>query len=118
MTENAKTTAHAKSGRQVGGCAFVSTETARRFTHAYRASREWANRSAPDNIAAAEADYFREHAPQAVSRAIETYQQSGSWGGDIQIPKDLYENALNVFEYSGLITRRHPYESVVAPPPQ
>lgn len=117
----------ASVGDAVGPVAFSSlvcrwdwlkTETARRFTHAYRAAREWANRSAPDKVAAAETDYFREHSPQAVSRAIETYQQSGTWGGDIQIPKELYEKALNVFEHSGLITRRHPYENVVAPPPE
>ena len=81
-------------------------------------SREWTNSAAPAEIAGAEADYFADQAPQAVRRAIETYQKLGTWGGEIQIPKELYDNALNVFEHAGLITRRHPYESVVTPPPR
>ncbi len=97
---------------------WLNTEEARRFTNAYRASREWTNSAEPDTIAGAEADYFADHSPEAVSRAIETYQKLGTWGGDIQIPNDLYDNALNVFEHAGLITQRHPYESVVAPPPE
>jgi len=97
---------------------WLNTEKAQRFTNAYRASREWSNSAEPEKIAGVEANYFAEHSPEAVSRAIEAYQKSGTWGGDIQIPKDLYENALNVFEHSGLITRRHPYESVVTPPPK
>jgi hypothetical protein len=52
-----------------------------------------------------------------VAKAIRTYQQIGTWCGDIAIPKNLYENTLNVFEHSKLISRRHPYEKVVVPPP-
>jgi NitT/TauT family transport system substrate-binding protein len=97
---------------------WLNTEEARRFTNAYRASREWTNSAEPAEIADAEADYFADHAPQSVRRAIETYQKLGTWRGDIQIPKELYDNALNVFEHAGLITRRHPHQSVVAPPPR
>ena len=96
---------------------WLETEEARRFTHAYRMARKWACTAEPNKIAAVEADYFPDQAPKAVMRAIETYQQLGTWNGDIQIPKDLYDNALTVFEHGGLITRRHPYESVVVPPP-
>ena len=94
---------------------WLKTDEARRFTHAYRVSREWTNSAEPDKIADTEADYFADHSLQAVSRAIEAYQKSGTWNGDILIPKDLYDNALDVFEHAGLITQRHPYESVVAP---
>jgi NitT/TauT family transport system substrate-binding protein len=97
---------------------WLETEAARRFTAAYRAARAWVNGAAPDQIAAAEASYFSDHAPAAVARAIAAYQQMGTWDGDIQIPKDLYDNALNVFEHAGRISRRHPYEQVVAPPPE
>jgi hypothetical protein len=30
----------------------------------------------------------------------------------------LYDHALDVFEYGGLISRRHPYARVVVPPPK
>jgi NitT/TauT family transport system substrate-binding protein len=88
----------ASVGDAVGPVAFSSlicrwdwlkTEKARRFTGAYRTSREWSNSAAPDKIADVEADYFAEHSPEAVSPAIETYQKSGTWVGDIQIPKDI-----------------------------
>jgi hypothetical protein len=34
----------------------------------------------------------------------------------IEIPRNLYEQALNVFEWAGEIARRHAYEEVCAPP--
>jgi len=117
----------ASVGDAVGPVAFSSlicrwdwleTDQARRFTNAYRASREWVNTADPHEIVRAEADFFSAHAPEAVGRAIAAYQNIGTWQGSIQIPKDLYENALNVFEHAKLISRRHPYEDVVAPPPE
>lgn len=117
----------ASVGSAVGPVAFSSlicrwewlkTDKARRFTNAYRIAREWANTAEPDEIAGIEADYFSNQSPKAIGRAIEAYQQLGTWDGDIQIPKDLYDNALNVFDHAGLITRRHPYASVVVPPPE
>jgi len=116
----------ASVGDAVGAVAFSSlicrwewleTEEAQRFTNAFRASRKWVNTADPEEIAQAEADFFPDHSEEAVSRAIRTYQRMGTWGGDISIPKDLYENALNVFEHSRLITQRHPFEKVVVPPP-
>ena len=97
---------------------WLETEAAMRFTAAYRAARAWVNSAAADQIAEAEAPYFPDHDPAAVARAIESYQQMGTWDGDINIPEDLYDNALDVFEHAGRITRRHPYEQVVAPPPE
>ncbi len=117
----------ASVGDAVGPVAFSSlicrwdwldTDVARRFVGAYRDSREWTNTAEPDQIAVTEAEYFADHSPQAVSRAIDAYQKMGAWEGDIHIPADLYQNALNVFEHAGLITRRHPYDSVVVPPPE
>jgi NitT/TauT family transport system substrate-binding protein len=96
---------------------WLETEAARRFTAAYRAAREWVSSDAPDKIAARQTPYFPDHAPAAVARAIAAYQQMETWDGGIQIPQDLYDNALDVFEHAGRITRRHPYEQVVAPPP-
>ena len=33
------------------------------------------------------------------------------------IPRGLYDSALDVFEHSGMVGARHPYESVVVAPP-
>lgn len=116
----------ASVGDAVGPVAFSSlicrwewlkTDEAKRFSNAHRASREWVNTSDPEEIAQAEASFFPEHSADAVAKTIRTYQQMGTWGGDIAIPKNLYENALNVFKHSKLISQRHPYEKVVVPPP-
>ncbi|OEU78765.1 MAG: hypothetical protein BA865_06325 [Desulfobacterales bacterium S5133MH4] len=96
---------------------WLETDEAKKFSNAYRASREWVNTSDPEEIARAESSFFPDHSAEAVAQAIRTYQQMGTWSGDIAIPKNLYENALNVFEHSRLISQRYPYEKVVVPPP-
>jgi hypothetical protein len=71
----------------------------------------------PEEIAKTEADFCPDHAVEAVADAVREYQQMGTWRGDIVIPKDFYESALDVFEHSNLISQRHAYEKVVVPPP-
>lgn len=116
----------ASVGEAVGPVAFSSlicrwewleTENAKRFTNAYRASREWVDTADPEEIAKTEGDFFPDHTVEAVADAVRAYQQMGTWRGDIAIPKDLYESALDVFEHSNLISQRHAYEKVVVPPP-
>jgi NitT/TauT family transport system substrate-binding protein len=96
---------------------WLETEEARRFTNAYRASREWVRTADPEEVARAEAGFFPDISIEAVSNAIRTYQGTGTWDGTISIPEDLYENALDVFEYSRLIEQRHAFERVVVSPP-
>lgn len=113
-------------GELVGPTAFSSlvcrwnwmeTDEARRVTAAYRASREWVNTADPMEIAHAEKDFFPGIAVEATASAIAFYQKLGTWSGDIEIPRDLYESALDVFEHSGMVGARHDYEAVVVPPP-
>lgn len=96
--------------------AFLETEACREFIGAFREAREWV-RSAPTESAAARiAGFFPGVSPDAIAMAIEAYQAVGCWGGDIAIPRELYEQALTVFETGGLIAARHPYEAVCAEP--
>ncbi|MGC8792190.1 MAG: hypothetical protein ACP5U2_02225, partial [Bryobacteraceae bacterium] len=66
---------------------------------------------------AREACFFPGIAVEALCAAIERYQALGCWEGGLAIPRDLYEQALDVFLHAGLITRRWPYEEVVLAPP-
>ena len=50
--------------------------------------------------------------PKSLTPAIRNYQTLGCWDGGIEIPRDLYEQALNVFQAAGEITWRHRYEEV------
>ena len=116
----------ASVGKSIGPVAFSSlvcrwgwtgSDMAKRFTAAYRASRNWVNSADPMEIAKAEASFFPDWAVEAIAEAIAYYQQLGNWGGDIVIePKD-YETALDVFAYSNLTTKRHAYGDVVIAPP-
>ena len=49
---------------------------------------------------------------EALEAGIERYQKVGCWEGGVEIPRDLYEQALNVFQTEGVIAKRQPYEEV------
>ncbi len=97
--------------------AFVATERARAFTRAYAKSREWARTAPAAQIAAAEQSFFPGVAAEALTAAIVRYQRLGCWAGGLEIPRDLYQQALEVFLSGGAIRSRLPYEEVVTPPP-
>ncbi len=97
---------------------FLETDAARAFTKAYQQTREWVAQAPPEEIAAREGSFFPDIDRDVLAATIGRYQQIGTWRGDIAIPRDLYEQALNVFEYGGAITSRHAYDDVVLPPPQ
>jgi NitT/TauT family transport system substrate-binding protein len=117
----------ASVGETVGPTAFSSlvcrwdwldTDEAKRFTVAYRAAREWVNTADPGEVARAESEFFPEMAVEATAAAVEYYQKLGTWSGGIEIERDLYESALDVFQHSNMVSTRHPYEEVVVPPPE
>ena len=96
---------------------YLDTGKARAVAKAYRASRNWVNTADPMEVAEAEEPFFPGMAVEATASAVAYYQKLGNWGGDIAIPRDLYDSALNVFEHSGMVGSRHPYEDVVVAPP-
>ena len=97
--------------------AFLETEKARAFTRAYVKSREWVRSAPPDEVAAKEQSFFPKTAPEALTAAIARYQQLGCWEGGLGIPRELYEQALEVFLSGGAIRSRPAYDAVVSPPP-
>ena len=98
---------------------WLDTDDAKRFTAAYRASRQWVNHADPMAVARAEAKFFPDMAIDAIAAAVAFYQKLDNWGGDIAIEPEHYETALDVFEHSKLITKRHAYgDAVVVPPEQ
>jgi NitT/TauT family transport system substrate-binding protein len=97
---------------------WLATDEARRFTAAYRAAREWVNTADPGEVARAEARFFPGIAVEATAAAVEHYQKLGTWAGGIEIERDLYERALDVFQHAGMLSKRHRYEEAVVPPPE
>ena len=117
----------ASVGEAIGPVAFSSlaamprwlaTPDAIRFTRAYRKARAWVQSESAATVAATEKSFFPDIASDAMIASIRYYQQLGCWDGDIAIDPAHYEAALDVFAYSKLITRRHPYEKVVVAPPR
>lgn len=100
--------------------AWLDTDMARAFTRAYQGAREDVQQSAAQDIAAriAAAGFFPGIDPDVLVHTIAVYQQLGCWSGNIEIPRAAYERLLDVFLHDGLITRRHPYEALIVPPPR
>jgi NitT/TauT family transport system substrate-binding protein len=69
-------------------------------------------------VARAEAPYFKDIDPKVLAATIATYQKLGNWTPHVEITRPAFEATLDIFQHARLITRRHRYEDVVAPPPR
>jgi NitT/TauT family transport system substrate-binding protein len=96
---------------------FISSEACRAFTRAFVRAKQWVRKAPPEEVAARLASFFPHVAREALAAAVRAYQEVGCWEGGVEIPRDLYEQALNVFEAAGAIARRHAYDDVCAAPP-
>jgi NitT/TauT family transport system substrate-binding protein len=96
---------------------WLQTDMARAFTRAYAKARAWVVETPAAEIAKREAAFFEGVDEAVLARTIDAYQRLGSWRPPLEIPRDAYEVALDVFQHSGRIGKRHPYDAVVVPPP-
>ena len=96
---------------------WLATDQAKRFTRAYRKARAWLIATPAAQVAAAEASFFPHIDRAVLTQTIATYQKLGCWTPHVEITRPAFEVTLDVFEYSGLITKRHKYEDVIAQPP-
>jgi NitT/TauT family transport system substrate-binding protein len=116
----------ASVGEAIGPVAFSSlcatrdwlaTDMARAFMRAYAKARSWVVETPAAAIAKQEAAFFRSVGEDVLARTIDAYQRLGTWTPPLEIPRDAYEVALDVFQHAGLITKRHAYEAVIVAPP-
>jgi NitT/TauT family transport system substrate-binding protein len=113
-------------GDTIGPCAFSSlaatrawlaSDMAKRFMRAYRKARAWVIGSPASEIARAEAPFFPGIDIDVLAATIAAYQKLGNWSPHVEITRPAFEATLDIFQHAGLITKRHRYEDVVAPPP-
>ena len=97
---------------------WLRTDAARRFMRAYRKARNWIITTPAAEIAAAEATFFPGIHRDVLTATIAVYQRLGNWTPHVEITRPAFEVALDVFQHSGGITKRHKYEDVIAPPPE
>lgn len=116
----------ASLGEAIGPLAFSSlaatrewlaTDQAKRFTRAYRKARAWLIATPAARVAEVEASFFPDIDRAVLTKTIATYQKLGNWTPHVEITRPAFEVTLDAFEYSGLITRRHRYDDVIAQPP-
>lgn len=117
----------ASVGESIGPVAFSSlcasrqwlqTDMAAAFMRAYRKARHYVINAPASEVAQMEADFFPNIDVNVLTQTIATYQQLGCWPANPCIKRETYERALEIFEFSGLITRHHVYEDVVIAPPE
>lgn len=115
-------------GEAVGPVAFSSlcarrewltTAMAAAFMRAYRRARGRVIAAPPGEVAAllAEAGFFPGVERSVLAHAVRAYQRLGCWSPEPAISPAAYEHLLDVFAFSGLITRRYPYEAAIVNPP-
>jgi NitT/TauT family transport system substrate-binding protein len=97
--------------------AWLATEQAKRFIRAYRKARAWLIATPAAEVAKAEASFFPHIDRTVLTQTIATYQKLGCWTPHVEITRAAFEVTLDVFAFSGLISRRHNYEDVIAQPP-
>lgn len=114
----------ASVGEAVGKIAFSSlcstqqwldSDTAKAFFKIYQFSLQQCQQSEANEIAVCLQNYgfFKDINKSVLSNTIKTYQTLGCWDHNGSIGHEEYEKLLDVFEYSQLITQRHPYEALI-----
>ena len=116
----------ASVGAAIGPVAFSSlastrdwleTDMARAFMRAYRKARAFVIETPAAEIARVEREFFKGIDEAVLARTIADYQALGNWHPSVEIDRESYDVALDVFEHSGLITKRHAFDDVVVSPP-
>jgi NitT/TauT family transport system substrate-binding protein len=92
---------------------YRETEGYRTFLKTYARAREWVRMAPAEEVAAKEAGFFPGIGRELLTTTVRRYQEVGCWEGGIEITRDLYEQALTVFQSAGAIAWRHSYEEVV-----
>jgi NitT/TauT family transport system substrate-binding protein len=98
---------------------WLETDMAIAFMRAYKNALEYVQATPADEIAMREmkAGLFPGINGQVLANTIRAYQALGCWENDAQISHASYENLLDVFMHSKLISCRHEYDAVIVQPP-
>jgi NitT/TauT family transport system substrate-binding protein len=117
----------ASVGEAFGPCAFSSlaatrawlaSDMAKAFMAAYRKARTALLATPAHEIARIEQPFFPEVDPEVLTKTIGFYQTLGCWSPHVEITEPAFQATLDIFLHAELITKRHPYEAVVAQPPE
>lgn len=112
-------------GPMVGGCAFSSlaalplwldSEDGQAFCRAYARTRHYMTATPAHLIAEAEKPLFPNIDTSVLTQCIAAYQQMGCWPEEVRITEEGYNAMLDIFEFDGKISQRHPYHAICCDP--
>jgi len=115
----------ASVGDAVGPVAFSSlcarpewlqSDMAQAFIRAYQYSVNYVLEAPAEELAAREqeAGFFTDVNTKVLASTINAYQNLGCWQKEIEISHESYEKLLDIFLYSGGITKRHAYNQLIS----
>ena len=116
----------AQVGRKIGRNAFSSlaatpewlkTDEARAFTRAYHTARVWMNETPADEIARVEKPFFPNTDHTVLARCIADYQMLGCWTPHVEITREAFDVARDVFRHFGTLKGTVRWEQVCCNPP-
>jgi NitT/TauT family transport system substrate-binding protein len=116
----------AQCGPKIGPVAFSSlaarrdwlqSDVAKAFVRAYAKTRAYMLATPATEIAKAEKSYFPSIDLDVLARCIVSYQQLGCWTSHVEITRQAFEVALDVFEHDGSLKERYSYDQACALPP-
>ena len=96
---------------------WLDSDEAHAFSDAFRKAKQHVATSSVTALARDLQQYFPTIAPAVLQQTLARYQSLGCWSAGIEIDRAAYLTALDVFEHSGLISKRHPFDTVTATPP-
>jgi hypothetical protein len=91
---------------------YQMSDTYRVFLEVFARAKEWALAAPAGEIAARVAAFFPDTTAELLADAVARYQALGCWQGGVEIPRELYEQALTVFQSMGAVAWRHSYAEV------
>jgi NitT/TauT family transport system substrate-binding protein len=96
---------------------WLETEMAATFMYAYRQARAFVIEAPAEDSARLVSGHLPEIDMDVLINTIDFYKRLGCWEPQVEISPESYENLLDVFLYSNLITSRHAYAQCVVSPP-
>lgn len=92
---------------------FIKSDIGKKISDAFEKSKKWVQSSDSMTVAKSVHSYFKDFDLASISNAIRDYQKLGTWDSDIKISDIEYEKAIEVFQYSKLISKNHSKDNVV-----
>lgn len=96
---------------------WLETDMAKAFMRAYRKARQFTIQASVQELSGLIHKFLPDIQIEVLESTLATYQALGCWTPDPVISESAYENLLDVFMHSKVISKRHPYSASIVSPP-